>query len=198
MVKKIIFIGKPGSGKGTQAEQLSKEIGVEHISISDIVRMVLHTETHPLREQVIQYVESTKWKPLPDDLAIKLTHLALEGKDSWILDGFPRNINQAIEIDIEPDNVFYLNISNEESLHRLTLRKREDDVSINVNERLLAEKERLPELVDYYRNKGLLYEVNGCQSVTEIFNEIQGFMKQPNEVNSEMRKNYEGLKIKNK
>jgi adenylate kinase len=124
---KIILIGKPGCGKGTQGKLLAEKYNIEHFSVGDTVRDILNSETHPLKVQLLNHVTQQTWTALPDELACEIVQAALSGKQSWILDGFPRNIHQAEMLGIIPDSVLYLDIPDNESLKRISLRKREDD-----------------------------------------------------------------------
>jgi len=88
---RIILIGSQGSGKGTQAQIISKELGIPHISTGDIFRNL----TSPLKQEVDELIN--KGKLAPDDLTIKILKQRLQQPDTkkgFILDGFPRNINQ--------------------------------------------------------------------------------------------------------
>jgi len=172
-IMKIILIGKPGCGKGTQGKLLAEKYNVEHLSVGDAVRDILNSETHPLKERLLSHVAQQKWSALPDELACEIVQATLSGKQSWILDGFPRNIHQAEMLGIIPDSVLYLDIPDNESFKRISFRKREDDSSEKVLERLRTEEGRLPLLLEHYQSKGLLKTIDGAHSINEIFGEIQ-------------------------
>lgn len=169
---KIIFIGKPGSGKGTQSSLLSDTLGISCISVRDVVRSILESESHSLKQKMLDYTKSDTWKPLPDTVAAEIVGHSLEGKTSWVLDGFPRNISQAKILNLHPDVVILINITDEESIARLVLRGREDDVLEKISDRLHVDQLRLPQLVEHYRSQGILFEFDGLQSVEYLHNQI--------------------------
>ena len=172
IIRKIIFLGKPASGKGTQAKLLSEALDIEHISVGDLVRTVLQSASHPLKQKILEYKRVKKWEPLPDEIACELVLPILENRESWILDGFPRNVEQANMLNFHPDFVFLLQISDEESRSRVVLRKREDDSLENSNERLRIEQSRLPQMIEYYRSQVNLVELDGTKTIESIHQTI--------------------------
>lgn len=127
---RIILLGPPGSGKGTQAKALSKALNITHISTGDILREEVKNNT-PLGLQAKKYIDSGLL--VPDDLVIRMLGARLNGpdiKEGFILDGFPRNIMQAEALDeilkpkkVEIDNVFYLDASEPVIIQRLSGRR---------------------------------------------------------------------------
>ncbi|KAK4509497.1 uncharacterized protein ATC70_007849 [Mucor velutinosus] len=95
---RLLLIGCPGSGKGTQSSRLEKNFGVAHLSSGDLLRKNI-TEQTALGQQAQQYV--TDGKLVPDDLLISLidSELLNVGNTNWLLDGFPRTIHQAEALD---------------------------------------------------------------------------------------------------
>ena len=126
----IILLGPPGSGKGTQAEMLSKTYGIPHISTGDILREEVMKGT-PLGEKVKVYMN--KGELVPDELVIEILKNRLQEADckkGFILDGFPRNLRQAKALDIilsdvnlKIDAVVYIDVTDEEIMRRLSLRR---------------------------------------------------------------------------
>jgi len=124
---RIILLGPPGAGKGTQAIQLAKESGLPHISTGDLLRQNVAGNT-PLGKQAKDYMD--KGALVPDELVSQMLSQRLgqpDTKKGFILDGYPRNINQAIALDgvlkdknIDIDFVFYLETSEAVVIQRLS------------------------------------------------------------------------------
>lgn len=126
MKKKIVFLGPPGCGKGTQAQIISKELGLNHISTGEIFRKIIK-ENNPaeVAEKINSYVKSGLL--VPDEIVFEALKTVLN-KDNFLLDGFPRNINQAKLLeeflnDSSLDVVIYFYISDEEIIKRLSSRR---------------------------------------------------------------------------
>lgn len=122
----IIFLGPPGSGKGTQAQLISKEFKVPHISTGDIFRKIISTnKPKKLAMAIKKYVQSGLL--VPDKIVFQAVSSVLKNKKKFILDGYPRNINQAVLIDKYLDNnssiVVYFKIAEREIIKRLTARR---------------------------------------------------------------------------
>jgi len=118
----LIFVGPQGSGKGTQAKIISAKMGLCHISSGDLLRAVLGE----LKKEVDKYINVGKL--VPSKLIIRILKDRLKKIDcseGVILDGFPRNISQAIELDkiMKIDEVIEIYISDEESIHRISGRR---------------------------------------------------------------------------
>lgn len=97
---KLVLLGPPGAGKGTQAKSLSEELGLAHISTGDILRQAIQQDS-PLGKEAKCYVD--KGELVPDGLVTKMVIERLEcpdAKKGFILDGFPRNIKQAEDLDV--------------------------------------------------------------------------------------------------
>ena len=115
-----LFIGVQGSGKGTQAGLVSKNLNMPHISTGDLLRAT----TGKAREEIDSYI--TKGNLVPDSLILKILSERLSQEDcknGFILDGYPRNLQQAKDLDaagIKIDNAFNIEISDEEAIKRMT------------------------------------------------------------------------------
>ncbi len=92
----LVFLGPPGSGKGTQAKILSKEMGLSHISTGDLLREAVKNNT-PLGQKAREYME--RGELVPDDIIISLIEEVMPKEGGFILDGFPRTIPQAIALE---------------------------------------------------------------------------------------------------
>lgn len=124
----IIFLGAPGSGKGTQAQILSKECGFTHISTGDILREEVQNMTE-LGMKAKTFMDEGKL--VPDELLLELVSSRIKkAEKGYVLDGYPRNLNQAIALDNivkelqKPINyALFLDVPEEELITRLTLRR---------------------------------------------------------------------------
>ena len=128
---RVIIMGPQGAGKGTQAAKLEEELEATHIETGDLVRSEIHSETE-LGQKIKEY--SDKGELVPDEIIIEMTKPYLEENDSWILDGFPRNKEQAQaldetlnEIGEKVDKVIVLEASDEELVERLSGRRQSEE-----------------------------------------------------------------------
>ena len=180
----IIFLGPPGSGKGTQAEMLSKKLNFQHISVGDLLRENISNNTN-LGKLATTYVDSGEL--VPDDLIIELVNSSVQSlqnnKDSqfsgMILDGFPRTINQASSLDVKISDlgakiksVIYLDILDEKIITRLQSRGRNDDKPKLIRNRLDVYRDQTEPLLGYYNEKKLLDSINGDQEVEDVNSNI--------------------------
>lgn len=127
---RIILLGPPGSGKGTQAELLSKKYGIPHIAMGDILREEVARGTS-LGKKVNVYM--SKGELVPDEIVIEVLKERIKKpdcKNGFILDGFPRTLNQAKALDamldelgFRIDAVVYIDVPDEEIVRRLSLRR---------------------------------------------------------------------------
>ncbi len=127
---RIILLGPPGSGKGTQAKLLSKKYSIPHIAMGDILREEVAKKT-PLGKKVNIYM--SKGELVPDEIVIEVLKKRLQEADcvnGFILDGFPRTLNQAKaldnmlnELNLKIDAVIYIDVPDEEIMKRLSLRR---------------------------------------------------------------------------
>lgn len=127
---KVIFMGLPGSGKGTQAERIYEKFGIPHISTGDIFRAAMSTGT-PLGRKAKEYIENGQL--VPDDVTIGIVCERLSQADTengFLLDGFPRTVPQAEELEKilretkrQIDVVIHLNVNSDNLLARLTGRR---------------------------------------------------------------------------
>lgn len=171
---KILLLGLPGAGKGVQGKNIASCFGISHVSIGDVVRDVLATDSLLAREIRASF-SGARWQPLPDVLAAQVAVHAVSGLQSFVLDGFPRNVRQA-ELAVclgSLDVGIFLNASEEECRSRVLARKRDGDSAEKIEARLVAERERLPQLVDYLRSQLPLIEVDADQEPEVVFQSIR-------------------------
>ena len=122
---KLIFLGPPGAGKGTQAAGVSAHLGVPHISTGDMFRSAIRNET-PVGLEAKRYLDAGEL--VPDSVVIDMVRERLtmdDCRDGYLLDGFPRTVDQAIALDAisAPDAVVDIDVPDERLLSRLTGRR---------------------------------------------------------------------------
>ncbi|ADU96251.1 adenylate kinase [Thermovibrio ammonificans] len=178
---KVVFLGPPGAGKGTQAQRIAAKYGVPHISTGDILRAAVKEGTE-LGKLAKTYMD--RGELVPDDVIIGIIRERLSEPDvkekGFILDGFPRTIAQAKaldqmleELNMPLDRVIYLNVDDEEIVKRLLARGREDDTEEVIRKRLKVYREQTAPLIDYYSEKCLLVEIYGVGDIDEITAKIE-------------------------
>ena len=171
----LIFLGPPGSGKGTQASLLSQLYHLPHISTGDMLRAAIAQQT-PLGQQAQSYQD--KGELVPDSLVLAIVKERLTQPDTekgWILDGFPRTVSQAIFLDElrqagnhPHECVLNLEVPDEVLIHRLLARGRKDDTKETIRRRLEVYQVQTSPLIDYYRERGTLQVIDGNRSPEEV------------------------------
>lgn len=180
----IVFYGPEGSGKGTQAKLLAEKLGLPILTSGDLVRDAAANDKGIIGKVVRQSLEEGKY--VADSEMFVLWKWRLkedDAKGGWIMDGFPRNVEQAKFLDDKIDKygykverVVYLNLSEEESFKRLVKRARPlhegsnklHDSPERIKSRLAIYKDSEKDVLEFYRQKGVLVEVNADQSVEEV------------------------------
>ena len=183
----LIFLGPPGSGKGTQAEILTDNLNLNHLSVGDLLRENILNNTE-LGKLASNYVKSGEL--VPDELIIDLmdsyiTNIKNKTDNSGIiLDGFPRTINQAIalenkikQLNVSIKAVLNLDISDQKILNRLAARGREDDKPELIKNRLKVYRNQTEPLLEFYSERSLLETINGDQSETDVSSAIINVLK---------------------
>lgn len=193
----IVFYGPEGSGKGTQAKLLSEKLGLPHIQSGDLVRDAAKNDRGLIGDACRLALSTGRYVADSEMFVLWKRRLKQEdAKKGWIIDGFPRNLKQAKflfdkaeKYGYKVDKVFYLKISEEETLRRLKLRKRElfsgsgksHDTPELVKSRLQEFRKGQGELLRYLRKKGVLEEVDGERTIEEIHQDILGRLPKKNE-----------------
>ncbi len=181
-MKRLIFLGPPGAGKGTQAKILSDTYHIPHISTGDILRAAVKEKTS-LGQKAQGYMD--RGELVPDDLILDLIKERLAQTDAsqgWILDGFPRNVSQAsflekllTELDLAADDVLNLEVPDEILIERLLARKRKDDNEETIRRRLeIYHKDTVP-VISFYSDRNILKVVKGdapMESVTASLKKV--------------------------
>ncbi len=207
---KIIMLGAPGAGKGTQAKMLADKYGIPHISTGDIFRANIKNETE-LGKKAKEYMDQGLL--VPDELTCNLVVDRIQQEDckeGYILDGFPRTIPQAealdkalTELNDKIDYAINVEVPDENIVGRMSGRRacvgcgatyhivynptktegvcdrcgkelilRDDDKPETVQKRLNVYHEQTQPLIDFYKNKGVLKEVDGTVDMNDVFDAI--------------------------
>lgn len=176
---KIVLLGAPGTGKGTQSEKLVALYGVPQISTGDLLRKAVADQTE-LGLQAKATMDAGEL--VSDDIVIGMIRERLneaDTADGFILDGFPRSLGQAqaldellIQLDRPLDRVVHMHVDDEEIIKRLMARGRADDTEETIRHRLNVFTEQTQPLVDHYRKQNLLATVAGVGEIDEIFERI--------------------------
>ncbi|MGB3655820.1 MAG: adenylate kinase [Rivularia sp. (in: cyanobacteria)] len=177
---RIIFLGPPGAGKGTQAKNLAQHWQVPHISTGDILREAIKQQT-PLGVKAKSYVDSGQLVPneLVQDMVSERLHMA-DTSSGWILDGFPRTVNQAIFLDnllqkmnLDGAMVVNIDVPDDVVLGRLLERGRKDDTEVVIRRRLQVYRSETTPLIDYYGDRKQLVVIDGNKSEGEVTSNLR-------------------------
>jgi adenylate kinase len=180
---KLLLIGPPGAGKGTQASKLSEVYGIPAISTGDIFRENVKNET-PLGVEAKSYMDRGAY--VPDELTNKLVRDRLQNPDcanGFLLDGYPRTADQVDELDSilketnsALDAVIQLTADTDEVVRRLAKRAieqgRSDDTEDVIRNRMAVYEEQTAPLISVYASRGLLIMVDGLGEIDEVTSRI--------------------------
>ena len=182
----LILFGPPGAGKGTQADFLINKYNIVQISTGDMLReeVKLGTELGKAAKSIMD-----KGNLVSDEIIISMIEKRIikpDCKNGFILDGFPRTLQQAIDLDnilnklnINIDKVIEINVEENVLLERITKRAleskltRDDDNSEILKNRIVVYKKDTLPVLKYYKNLNKLYSIDGMQSVDRVSNDIQ-------------------------
>lgn len=184
MIKKIIFLGAPGVGKGTLAKKLASEKGLIHISTGDIFRKEIKQETE-LGLKIKSILASGEY--VSDDITNQIVKKTIEKpemqKNGFILDGYPRTINQAEflkKINARINAALLLDASDQSVAERIMQRSkaenRVDDTPEVINNRIKIYREKTAPLIDWYKKEKLLVTINAEGTIEENFQKILGVL----------------------
>ena len=177
---RLLLIGAPGSGKGTQAVRLAERFGITHISSGDLLRQHVRDLT-PIGQTIKEYVDAGDL--VPDSVVMDMLYkpvLAATEQGGYVLDGFPRTVEQAEaaydvahKLGAEVKASIYLDVPNDELVRRLLARSRGSEDSAEVIEyRLQVYREKTVPLLDYYARREWLVTVDGTQSEEDVHESI--------------------------
>lgn len=182
---RIVLLGPPGAGKGTQAEAIFRKYSIPHLSTGDMLRASAQAET-AIGRKVKQTMASGAL--VSDQLVIAAVIERISQEDArkgFILDGFPRTVSQAVTFDdllhterAELDHVIEIRVDEKILLDRILTRAREaeekgtaqraDDNHDSLKVRLDAYRAQTAPVIDYYRARGILKSIDGLQSVGDV------------------------------
>lgn len=204
---KLIFLGPPGAGKGTQAEKISELYGIAHISTGDMLRSQMREGT-PLGAEAKGYID--RGELVPDELIVAMVAERIKEEDcanGFLLDGFPRTVSQAEALNGISDIDMVIDIAvpaerlmeriggrrmcsgcgagyHASSYHKDTCEKcgaslyiRDDDRPETVKHRITVYERQTKPLIDYYREKGNLSRVNGDNTPDRVFDDVAAAIK---------------------
>ncbi len=174
---KIIFLGPPGSGKSTQAKLLAEHIGAPYIEMSQLLRIKMDGSD----SDAIAIKKAMKEGTLvPDKIVIRLLHERLENpdcKNGYILDGFPRSKEQLEGLPAGIEKVFYITLTDGQSIERLLKRGRVDESAQIIKRRLDIYHDLTEPVLHHFKDLGILTEVDGEPSIEEINQKIKSIVK---------------------
>ncbi len=194
---KILLLGAPGAGKGTQSSNIVEEYGVDHVTTGDALRANKDMETEHGTPR--EYMDAGEL--VPDPVVNEIVRAALEEADGFVLDGYPRNLSQAEYLDeiTSIDVVVSLDVGKEELVRRLTGRRmdpetgdiyhtefnmpddeaiearlvqRDDDTEETVRERLTVFEENTQPVIEHYEETGELVRIDGEQSPEDVWADL--------------------------
>jgi adenylate kinase len=186
---RIVLLGPPGAGKGTQAKRITGAYNIPHLSTGDMLRAAASAETN-IEKKVKETMASGKLAPDPLVLAAVIERIAQsDARHGFVLDGFPRTISQAVTFDdllhtegVELDHVIVLHVDEEVLLDRIVTRAREaaqaggavraDDNHEALKVRIDAYREQTAPIIGYYRSRNVLKSVDGLQPVDAVTEQI--------------------------
>lgn len=176
---KIILIGIQGAGKSTQGNLLSEKLGIPYLSTGHVFREMSKEKT-PLGRYIKETMNAGYL--IPDDKTLEIVSSYLhrsEYEKGYIMDGFPRTTAQAEAFENGVNKVIYLKVSDKEALWRLSGRDdvREDDTLKAIRKRINLFHEFTEPVLGFYREKGILLELDGEKSIEEINKEILSNLK---------------------
>lgn len=173
---KIVLIGIQGSGKSTQGNLLSKQLGIPYLSTGHIFRELAKTKT---KLGAFVKLVMTSGLLIPDDKTIEIVNTYLskpEYKKGYILDGFPRTDEQAKKFKNHVDKVILLEVPDKDALwrlsHRVTIEKRDDDTLDALRKRIELFHKNSSRVIKYYEEQGKLVTIDGTNDIKQVNKDI--------------------------
>jgi len=173
---RLLLIGAPGAGKGTQAELLAERFGIAHISSGDLLRQHVMDQTS-LGQIAKKYVDNGDL--VPDGVVMDMLRkpvVAAAESGGYVLDGFPRTVEQAEAsfavaqpLGVEVQAAVHLDVPREELVRRLLARRRgSDDTEAVIENRLQVYLDKTVPLLEYYAGREWMFSVNGAQAAEAV------------------------------
>ena len=176
---RIVLLGAPGSGKGTQATILTEKFQVPHISTGVLLRQAVQDQTE-LGQKAAAIMD--RGELVPDDLMLALIKERLsqdDAKSGFILDGYPRNLSQAEALDVVLNSLsapvahalliqVYVDKVVERLAKRAELENRSDDTPEVIRKRMQVYEEQTAPVTGYYQSQQKLTQVDGFGEITEV------------------------------
>ena len=171
---RIVLLGKQGSGKGTQGERLAGRFGMQHLSTGQLFR---DSADAGVSAGLEAKAFMDRGELVPDDLVVAVVEERFQNprevEPGFVLDGFPRTRQQALELDrilgVRPlDVVIDLDVPTEVAVERMRARGREDDTEESIRRRLSLYDSETKPLVDFYRERSLLATIDGLGTEDEV------------------------------
>jgi adenylate kinase len=177
---RLLLIGAPGAGKGTQAERLAQRFGIAHISSGDLLRQHVKDQTS-LGQTIKSYVSNGDL--VPDGVVMDMLRkpvVAAAASGGYVLDGFPRTVEQAQAsfptaraLGVEVQAAVHLDVAREELVRRLLSRRRGlDDTEAVIEHRLQVYLDKTVPLLGYYAGREWMFTVDGAQPPDAVHAEI--------------------------
>ncbi len=177
MTHRLLFLGPPGAGKGTQAEHLALSHQLLHLSTGDLLRAEVKAGSQlGLEAEAVM----NRGELVSDALVLAIVRSTLrKHQGGWLLDGFPRNLPQAqaldkllLELNQPLQKVLLMELGDDELVQRLLARGRTDDNEAVIRHRLQVYRDQTKPLIEYYQNRGQLQAVPSTGSVESVASAI--------------------------
>lgn len=174
---KLLFIGPPGAGKGTQAKLVAERLGIPHISTGDMFRHHV-SEGTDLGEKVEAIMAAGEY--VPDEITVAMLKERISEEDAasgYILDGFPRTEGQVESLDNligerGLDKVVVFEVVEDELIDRMLSRGRADDTEETIRNRFEVYREQTQPLLDIYGSRDLTVTVDGMGEIAEVTDRV--------------------------
>ena len=179
---RIILFGPPGCGKGTQALFISDSLSIPHLSTGDMLRSAVSSQSE-IGVKAKEIME--KGGLVSDEIVLSIVKERVSKSDSnrgFILDGFPRTVNQAEKLDLllkdsqKIDAVIRIKVDEEDILKRLIDRGRDDDKPEIIKNRFKSYNSETQPLIPFYEERKILFNIDGMQEVEKVFIDIKKVM----------------------
>ena len=175
----IILFGPPGSGKGTQAVNICENLSIPHLSTGDMLREAVASGSD-IGKKAKEIMEDGGL--VSDEIVLSIVKERIAFKDcsnGFVLDGFPRTINQAtgldslLDVSQKIEYVLRIKVDEEDILKRLIERGRSDDNPVTIKNRFKTYNSQTQPLIPFYENRKILFNINGMQEIEKVFEDIK-------------------------